>query len=366
MHTGDEGESSALGTLLMVALTLVVVGASGVFVFDLAPSERDRMPSASVTVSATADGENAQQLVVRHDGGDALAASEFDVVVRDGGTTTRSPLSTFGDRSGVSGGVVDAGDSLGTSFLLSGPTTVQLVHRPSGNVLVEQSVSLPSASPSVVDMKASDPTRSFLSRQDSTGDTTVANGGAAVTLSGDQWKYVDNTHTVTEDTMLAFEFNSTARGEIHGIGLQKEKRQVEDRIVRVFGIQNWGENVSGISGATGDYYDLDDGWVRYEVPIGELYDDNGVGTGSTSYLVFIMDCDDNVNPRSKTSCPPSAPEGEYSNSQFRNVRVYEASASPVVVAARTGPGVGAVNATAATELGGHAAVNATVSGRWTA
>jgi len=340
MHRGESGGSSALGTLLMVALTLVVVGASGVFVFDLAPSERDRTPSASVTVSAVADGENAQQLVVRHDGGDALAASEFDVVVRDAGTTTRTPLSRFGERSGVSGGRVDAGDSLRTSFLLDGPTTVQLVHRPSGSVVVEQSVSRPDSSPDVVDMDASDPTQPFLSRQDSTGTTTVANGGATVALSGDQWKYVDHTDTVTDDTMLAFEFNSTARGEIHGIGLQKDKRQVEDRIVRLFGVQDWGKNVSDIGGL--DYYRLGDGWVRYEIPIGQLYDSNGVGTGDTDYLVFIMDCDGNVD-ESKTSCPSNT-NGAYANAQFRNVRVYEPSASPVVVASRTGPGL--VNATA--------------------
>lgn len=343
----DGGEASPLGTLLMVALTLVVVGASGAFVFDLAPNESDRTPSASVSVTAVADGENAQRLVVGHDGGDPLVASEFDVVVRDAGTTTRTPLSRFEDGSGAGGGTVEAGDALRTSFLLDGPTTVQLVHRPSGNVLVEQSVSLPSASPDVVDMAASDPTQSFLSRQDSTGTTTVANGGATVTLSGDQWKYVNHTDTVTDDTMLAFEFNSTARGEIHGIGLQKDKRQVEDRIVRLSGIQDWGKNVSDISGL--DYYRLGDGWVRYEIPIGELYDSNGVGTGDTDFLVFIMDCDGNVEPTSQTSCPSNT-NGAYANAQFRNVRVYEPSASPVVVAARTGPGLGAVNATTGPRL----------------
>jgi FlaG/FlaF family flagellin (archaellin) len=350
MRRGDEGESSALGTLLMVALTLVVVGASGVFVFDLAPTEQDRTPSASVTVGAVADGENAQKLVVRHDGGDALAASEFVVVVRDAGTTTRTPLSTFGDRSGVAGGTVDAGDSLRTSFLLDAPTTVQLVHRPSGNVLVEQSLSLPSASPSVVDMAANDPTQSFENSQDGAGETMVADGGATVTLSGNQWKYVDYSYSPTADTMLTFEFNSTARGEIHGIGLEDDQSQTGRRIVQVFGVQAWGENVTGIPGASSDeYYRLGDGWVRYEIPIGKLYDSNGVGTGDTDYLVFIMDCDGNVD-QSKTSCPSNTPAGEYSNAQFRNVRVYESTASPVVVAARTGPGLGTVNATAGSRL----------------
>jgi FlaG/FlaF family flagellin (archaellin) len=363
MRRGNGGATSALGTLLMVALVLVLVGASGVFVFDLAPNERDRTPSASVTVSAAADGENAQELVVQHDGGDALAASEFDVVVRDDGMATRTPLSTFDDRSGVNVGVVDAGDALRTPFLLSGPTTVQLVHRPSGNVLVEQSVSLPSASPSVVDMQTSDPTQSFENSQDGAGETTVENGGATVTLSGDQWKYVNYSYSPTVDTTLVFEFNSTTTGEIHGIGLEDDQSQTGRRIVQVFGVQDWGENVTDISGASSsEYYELGDGWVRYEIPIGELYNDNGAGTGDTDYLVFIMDCDGNVDP-SKTSCPSNTNDGTFANAQFRNVRVYEAS--PVVVAGRTGPGVrAATNATAATELGVDAAANATVVGRW--
>lgn len=336
------GASSPMGSLLMVALTLVVVGATGVFVFDLAPSDEARAPSASVSVTAVADGENAQQLVVAHDGGDALAIGEFDVVVRDAGTTTRTPLSAFDDRSGTSGGVADAGDELRTAFLLDGPTTVQLVHRPSGSVVVEQSVSRPDGSPGVVDMEAGDPTsNSFENSQDGTGETAVEAGGATVRMEGNQWKYVDYSYSMTEDTMLVFEFNSTAEGEIHGIGLENDQQQTSTRIVEVFGTQGWGENVDQFAGA--DRYQLGDGWVRYEIPIGELYDrENHLGE-PVKHLVFVNDCD------TGSGCDPTATPAP--NSQFRNVRVYEASASPVVVAARDGPGVGAVNATVPGRVG---------------
>ncbi|WP_227134034.1 type IV pilin [Halorubellus salinus] len=343
----DRGASSPMGSLLMVALTLVVVGATGVFVFDLAPSDEERAPAASVSVTAVVDGENAQQLVVAHDGGDALAIAEFDVVVRDAGTTTRTPLSAFDDRSGTSGGVVDAGDTLRTAFLLDGPTTVQLVHRPSGSVVVEQSVSRPDSSPDVVDMDASDPTQSFESSQDGDGETTVEAGGATVRMEGNQWKYVDYDYDVTADTMLFFEFNSTARGEIHGIGLEDDQDQTGARIVQVFGVQDWGKNVSDFAGA--EYYELSDGWIRYEIPVGEHYESSGLPS-EIEHLVFVNDCDGNVD-NSRASCPSEDGSRTLANSQFRNVRVYEPSASPVVVASRQGPGVGAVNATA--------------SGRWT-
>jgi hypothetical protein len=264
------------------------------------------------------------------------------VVVRDNGTTTRMPLSSFENRSGTSGSVVDAGDVLRTPYLLDGPMTVRLVHQPSGNVVLEESVSLPSTSPSIVDMEARDPTQSFDSGQDGDGETTVEAGGATVSLSGDQWKYVEHSHSVTADTTLVFEFNSSAEGEIHGIGLEDDRSQSADRVVEVFGVQGWGEDVGQFAGA--DRYQLGDGWVRYEVPIGELYADNG-NLGSTQYVVFIMDCDGNVNP-SQTSCPSNTADGEtLANSQFRNVRVYEDGSSPVLVASRSGPGLGTANVT---------------------
>jgi FlaG/FlaF family flagellin (archaellin) len=340
------GSASPLGTLLMVALALVVVGATGAVVFGFVPALGEPAPSASVDVRAESAGANAPRLVLTHDGGDALAIDEFDVVIRDGGTTTRVPLSAFGNRTGTTDGVADAGDALRTTFLLDGPTTVELVHKPSGNVVLDQAVSLPDASPAVVDMAASDPTKSFESGQDGAGDTIVEDGGATVSLEGDQWKYVDYDYDVTTDTVLAFEFNATARGEIHGIGLEDDQGQTGRRIVQVFGVQEWGENVTDIAGASSDeYYELGDGWVRYEIPIGQLYDSNGVGTSADAdYLVFIMDCDGNVDPP-RTSCPSNTPDDvTFANAWFRNVRVYE-DPSPVVVAARNGPGVAASTAT---------------------
>jgi FlaG/FlaF family flagellin (archaellin) len=341
--SSEWGSSSPLGTLLMVALTVVVVGASGVLVFGSVPGLEEKPPSASVDVSVDAAGGNAQRLVLAHGGGDELVIGEFDVVVHDAGTTTRTPLSAFSNRTGTSGGRVDAGDVLRTPFLLDGPTTVQLVHRPSGNVVVEQSVSLPSASPDIVDMADSDPTQSFESGQDGAGETTVEAGGATVSLTGNQWKYVDYSYTVTEDTILVFEFNSTALGEIHGIGLENDQSQTSSRVIEVFGAQGWGKSAGDFAGT--ERYDLGDGWVRYEIPIGEHYESNG-DLGAVQYMVFIMDCDGNVDP-SRTHCPPTADGETTANAHFRNVRVYEAG-SPVVLAAQRGPGLPGVNGTANT------------------
>lgn len=313
----SRGQSAPISTLLMVALTLVAAGAAGVVLLDLTPDLLGTAPSATVDVTAADNGPDAQSLVVTHRGGDDLRLDDVDVVVRDGGHVTRLPLSAFGNRSGTTGGVVDAGDSLRTTQLLTGPTTVQLVHRPSGSVIDETHVTLPSGGPSVVDFEASAPTRSFESGQDGTGSTSVADGGATVRQSGNQWKYVDRDYTVTENTTLVFEFNSTSEGEIHGIGLEDDQRQSSDRIVKLYGTQSWGEPVSQFAGL--DSYSAGDGWVRYEVPIGELYRDNG-DTGPVDYLVFITDCDTNSDCDPDRADPP--------NSAFRNVRIYENGSAP--------------------------------------
>lgn len=312
------GQSAPIGTLLMVALVVVAAGAAGVVIFDLSPNLLGNAPSASIDVGVEGNGPNAQTLVIRHRGGDDLRVEEFDVVVRDGNSVSRLSLAAFENQSGLSGGIADAGDSLRTTQLLSGPTTVQLVHRPSDAIVDEQRVTLPSGGgPSVVDFEASEPSQSFESNQDGTGDTTVEDGGATVRQSGNQWKFVDRSYTVTENTTLVFEFNSTSEGEIHGIGLEDDQAQSSDRIVRLYGTQNWGEPVSQFSGL--DTYSVGDGWVRYEVPIGELYDSNG-DLGAVQYLVFITDCDTTSGCDPERTDPP--------NSRFRNVRIYENDSAP--------------------------------------
>lgn len=325
---GGRGQSAPLSTLLMVALTLVVVVAAGLVVFDATPDLLGSAPSATVDVSAEGNGEDAQTLVVAHRGGDDFRIAAFDVLVRDGSTTTRLSLSAFENRSGTSGGTADAGDTIRTTRLLSGPTTVQLVHRPTDSVVVEERVTLPSDDgPSIVDFEAADPSQSFESGQDGTGSTIVDDGGATVTMAGNQWKYVERSYEVTENTTLVFEFNSSAEGEIHGIGLEDDQDQTGDRIVEVFGTQGWGKNVADFDGL--ERYQLGDGWVRYEVPVGEHYESENFER-STQYLVFVMDCDDGA------SCPPTDDGSATANSRFRNVRIYEndssSSLAPVSVA----------------------------------
>ncbi|WP_267641611.1 type IV pilin [Haloarchaeobius amylolyticus] len=322
---GERGATSPVGLLLMAALAVVMVGAAGVVVFDAVPGVLADPPEASVDATVAANGANAQTLVVTHRGGDALPVEEFVVFVDDGGTVSETPLSAFLRRSADNDGKLRAGEAFGTTNLLSSSqVTVRVVHEPSNTVVAEARPPVPDSSPQVTDFDQQAPTQTYAGSQNGDGETTATDGGATVTMRGNQWRYIDHSYNVTSDTVLAFEFDSTAEGDIHGIGLADDKdNQDASRVVQVFGVQNWGENVSQFSGAA--YYELGDGWVRYEVPIGQLY------TGNTDYLVFVTDCDPNGPSHPANKCPAQNADGEPTAvSRFRNVRVYENTSSPAI------------------------------------
>lgn len=131
--------------------------------------------------------------------------------------------------------------------------------------------------------------------QDITGPVTVENGGQTLHMVGNRWKRIDLPYNITPDTVLEFDFSSTAEGEIHGIGFSTDLKVDSAEIFKVFGGQNWG--ISDF-----DNYTLAAGTQRYIIPIGQYY------TGQMNYLVFANDHD------------IANPTGE---SIFSNVTIYD-------------------------------------------
>ena len=125
------------------------------------------------------------------------------------------------------------------------------------------------------------------------GQVTVTDANS-IRIQGNAWKAIRLNYTVTPNTVLEFEFGSTTRGEIHGIGFDNDDRITSSRNFQLFGTQNWG---------IGDYknYATTGQWKAYSIPVGQFY------TGSFSRLFFT--CDDDRNARA--------------TSLFRNVRIYE-------------------------------------------
>jgi hypothetical protein len=100
---------------------------------------------------------------------------------------------------------------------------------------------------------------------------------------------------VTSDTVLEFDFSSTAQGDIHGIGFDSNTSISSGLTFRLYGAQSWGLDRFATYSSAGTSR-------HYEIPVGEFY------TGKATALVFVND-HDVKNPTAE--------------SVFSNIRIYE-------------------------------------------
>lgn len=123
----------------------------------------------------------------------------------------------------------------------------------------------------------------------------VEDNGATILLEGNTWKDIDLSYTVTADTILEFDFRSTDRGEIHGIGFDTDENISSNYTFKLYGTQNWG--ITDFN----NYADNEGEWVNYSINVGDYY------TGNFNKLFFVLDNDANTN----------------SNAFFRNITLLE-------------------------------------------
>lgn len=127
------------------------------------------------------------------------------------------------------------------------------------------------------------------------GTFTLLSNNTVLRIQNNAWKAVALNYNVTPNTVLQFDFGSTIRGEIHGIGFDDDNSVSANRTFKLYGTQNWGiQNFNNYPGFST--------WVSYTIPVGQFY------TGSFNRLFFAVDHD-------------AAPSN--GNSFFRNIRIYE-------------------------------------------
>jgi hypothetical protein len=118
-----------------------------------------------------------------------------------------------------------------------------------------------------------------------------------VSLSGNVWKKVDlGSYNVGPNTILEFDFSSTAQGEIHGIGFDDDNGINSNRTFKLYGTQYWGISSAGRYSGSGQEH--------FVIPVGRYY------SGSMRWLTFTNDHDE--------------VETHSAESRFSNIRVYEA------------------------------------------
>ena len=139
------------------------------------------------------------------------------------------------------------------------------------------------------------PVQSYGGGHDKSAAVTIDDGGSTLRIVGNGWKKIEFPYTITEDTILEFDFQSTAEGEIHGIGFDIDDSIANPIMVfKLHGTQKWGiVDFDNYAGETPKHY---------IIPVGRYY------TGDVLYLTFANDHD------------IKRPTAE---SVFKNVKVYE-------------------------------------------
>ncbi|MDF1697429.1 MAG: zinc-dependent metalloprotease [Saprospiraceae bacterium] len=134
---------------------------------------------------------------------------------------------------------------------------------------------------------------SYGGSQDNGTSQDVGNGDG-VAIFNNAWKSISLNYTVTANTVLEFQFGSTAQAEIHGIGFDNNNSISSGFTFQLYGTQNWGNSDF-------DYTSFGN-WQSFTIPVGQYY------TGSFDRLFFVDDND--ANPTT-------------GNSYFRFIKIYE-------------------------------------------
>lgn len=161
------------------------------------------------------------------------------------------------------------------------------------DLMIGESTTDPDPDP-CVSLNFNDYTVSSFSNQDNAGNYSVNSDGSELSLQNNTWKSIALNYNVTTSTVVAFDFTSSAQGEIHGIGFENDNTLTANRYFKVHGSQNYGLT---------NYDNYSSGTKSYVIPLGNFY------TGNMDRLVFINDND----------------AGNGNNSTFSNVKVYEGS-----------------------------------------
>ncbi len=129
------------------------------------------------------------------------------------------------------------------------------------------------------------------------GELAVTDDNKGLYIENNAWKGIDLTYEITENTKIEFEFASTRKGEIHGIGFDRDNGISSSLTFQLAGTQRWGIQ-------TYKNYPDNKEWKKYVIPVGQFY------TGTYNRMFFAADHDGG---------------SRNGNSSFRHIKIYEGS-----------------------------------------
>jgi hypothetical protein len=113
--------------------------------------------------------------------------------------------------------------------------------------------------------------------EDSTGTVATENQGYTLYMQGNRWQKINYPYIVTPNTILEFDFQSTARGDIHAIGFDTDLVSSPDKAFKLYGTETWTGTNTAFSYASGVQH--------FAIPVGQYY------TGNMNYMFFANDHD---------------------------------------------------------------------------
>ncbi|WEL18611.1 Pilin/Flagellin, FlaG/FlaF family [Halorhabdus sp. SVX81] len=284
----DRAVTPVVSNVLLVAIAIILGVTVSVFALGIVEQVGQSPPTAAFETDYTAD----NGLVLQHRGGDVLDVGGLSVQVGD-----RSyPVTDY-----VSSQRLNAGTDIGPLYPADAAEARLVWEQDDSSSIVY--TAMPPREGTVPSYLRFDTAtvQSYGSGQDYDGEFTSTTGAREAVLTNNTWKVVEFDHNVTDQTVLEFDFRSSTEGEIHGIGLENDASISDDRIFKLFGNQSWGIEYDEVDYATTD------GWVHYEIPVGQLYGPSQYG--QADFLALVNDIDDTDIA---------------TDSQFRNIRAYDA------------------------------------------
>jgi len=130
---------------------------------------------------------------------------------------------------------------------------------------------------------------------------SVQDDGNTLYMNGSGWQKIPVTFPVTKDTVLEFDFRSSAPGQIQGIGFGEDAVATSSKLFQLFGTTRWGLDAFR--------YDLyaSSGWKHFEIHVGKYY------SGTMNFIMFA---------NTSSSGSPTA------DSYFKNITIHEKPADP--------------------------------------
>ncbi len=138
---------------------------------------------------------------------------------------------------------------------------------------------------------------SYHGSQDKDGTIELIDSATGVEINGNAWKQIALDYTITENTVISFEYKSTIEGELQGFGLETDN----DYSTGAATYQLYGTD-SAPNFSTNYSYNGSGDWEHFSINVGAYQ------TGDVDWLTFVNDHDG------------GAQDG---NSFYRNIVLYE-------------------------------------------